>query len=97
MGRDFQIHGFALDEVDWLCLAEKSGNGELFDLGGAGTMAEKVSCRIGANGDRHFEPAVLCSAPERSRVGLLPALAADGWLLLAVSAITRTRAAPYIS
>ena len=57
MGRDFQIHCFALDQLD-RCLTQKPRDDEFFDLWWSRDNGGKGCCRIGADGHRYFESAV---------------------------------------
>ncbi len=55
VGGDFEIDGFALDDLDGLA-AQEAGDHELFDFRRRGDDGGKGGCRIGADGDGDFEP-----------------------------------------
>ena len=55
VGGDFEVDGFALDDLDRLA-AQEAGDHELFNFGRRGDDGGKSECRIGANGDGDFEP-----------------------------------------
>ena len=55
MGGDFEIDGFALDDLDRLA-AQEAGDHELLHLRRRGNDGGKCGGRIGADGDGNFKP-----------------------------------------
>ena len=66
VGRNFQIDGFALDDLDRLA-AQEAGDHELLDLRRRGNDGGKSRRRIGADGHRHFKPRALQIAQRHLR------------------------------